>query len=59
MLDLLKLNKMGEEIFVELTEGSLEGYFENKTELTTVTENQECSVAFGIFLEELRNKHIQ
>jgi hypothetical protein len=50
---------MGEEIFVELTEGSLEGYFENKTEPTNSTENQECSVAFGIFLEELRNKHIQ
>ena len=50
---------MGEEIFVELTEGNLEGYFENKTEPTTTTENQECSVAFTIFLEELRNKHIQ
>lgn len=50
---------MEEEIFVELTEGNLKDYFENKTEPTTVTENQECSVAFSIFLEKLRIKHIQ
>jgi hypothetical protein len=49
---------MGEETFVELTNGSLSDHFENKTEPTTIVEDSDCSVAFGVFLEELRNKHI-